>query len=481
MFFPAYGKDYDVRKFGAMNDTTRLSTHAINRAIESCAENGGGRVIIPSGNYKSGTIILRNNVELYLEKGATLYASTQHKDFPRQEQPLYRSQKDPGGWYALIYAENAENIGISGEGTIDGNGAGQMSRPECLGGDRDGRPRNILLISCKKIKVEGLSMRNAGIWNQHYLNCEDLFISKLQVYNHSNRNNDGLDIDGCRRVSVADCVIDSDDDGIVLKSTGSAGCEDVSITNCIISSYTNAIKIGTETTGRFNNIHVSDCTVRPSRSTTPSIFGFTNMGITAISLEMVDGGILENVNINNIVIEGTLCPIYIRLANRARKHYEEAPEPPLGQMRNIVISDITAYNTGNYSSSITGIAKSKIENVVLKNIRQVNRGRILAGDYINSYKLVKEEEKSYPEPTVWGNLPSYGFFVKHVKNILFQNISLKSEYPDPRFPFIACYVDNLTIDGLKVDNIDDKPMIQLINVKKQHINSNIRIVKNEEQ
>ena len=146
---------------------------------------------------------------------------------------------------------------------------------------------------------------------------------------------------------MSDSVIDSDDDGIVLKSTGLAPCEDVVINNCIVSSFANAIKCGTESTGGYKNIVISNCIVKPSCNKGDRIIKSTPSGITAISLEVVDGGIMDGVSIDNIVIEGTECPLYVRLANRGRKYIDEAPVPPIGKMRNIQISNVTAYDTSN--------------------------------------------------------------------------------------------------------------------------------------
>src|SRR5690606_27031754 len=186
---PVYGGEpYNIVRFGAVNDGKTVNTDAINKAISVCAANGGGRVVIPAGAFVSGTITLLSNVELHLQMGAVLLASTDRADFPQQAQPKYRSLKDKGGWYALIYALEARNIALTGLGTIDGNGASQHPDPTLFGGDLDGRPRNILFISCEGIRVEGLRMRNSGMWNQHYLNCEDLLIDRIEVYNHSNRN-----------------------------------------------------------------------------------------------------------------------------------------------------------------------------------------------------------------------------------------------------------------------------------------------------
>lgn len=463
----AAAKDYNILDFGASSDTSQLSTDAINSAINQCCLNGGGRVVIPSGCYRSGTIVLKDNVELFLERGAVLFASVDTADFPRQRQPAYRSQKDPGGWFALIYAEGAHNIGISGKGTIDGQGARQISRLDLQGGDRDGRPRNILFISCKKIAVEGITMLNAGIWNQHYLNCEDVLVNNIHVFNHSNRNNDGIDIDGCRRFVLSNSIIDSDDDGIVMKSTGAAACEDIIINNCIVSSFTNAIKCGTESTGGFKNIAITNCTVKPSVSGLKSVFGFSDSGITGISLEIVDGGIMDGVVVSNIVIRGTQCPLYIRLGNRARKHTTSAPEPGTGQMKNVCLSDIIAYETGNYSSSITGVPGSRIENIALRNIRIVNNGGLKPGEFIDALDKVVEDIRGYPEPTIWKNLPSYGFFIRHVQNASLTDISLSSDKPESRYAIIGVDVKQLEVNGLKTDaEIPKEKRFKLMDVNK---------------
>jgi polygalacturonase len=451
----ARAQDYNIKDFGAVSDTLKLSTAAINRAVETCAKKGGGRVVIPAGNYKSGTITLRSNVELYFSAGATLYASTAPRDFPRQLQPAYRSQKDPGGWFALIYAEGASNIALTGYGTIDGLGARQLPRPELLGGDQDGRPRNVLFISCQRVHVENITMRNSGVWNQHYLNCEDVKVTGIQVFNHSNRNNDGIDIDGCRRFVLANSLIDSDDDAIVLKSTGLAGCEDVVVNNCVVSSFTNGLKCGTESTGGFKNISFSNCVVKPSASKTKSVFNTPAHGITAISLEIVDGGVMEGVQVSNITIEGTECPIYVRLGNRARKHRADAPTPPLGRMKDISIANITATHAGNYTSSITGVPGASIENITLSNIRIVNQGGLKAGSFLADAAQVIEDEKGYPQPTVWKNLPASAFFLRHVKQATFQHCSFASEQVDPRQPFLTVDVPKLDLHQV---TYNDKPL-----------------------
>jgi polygalacturonase len=442
---------YNILDFGAVSDTAVLCTEAINNAVEQCHSNGGGRVVIPPGDFKSGTVVLKDNVELYLSRGSTIFASKAHRDFPRQPQPEYRSQKDPAGWYALIYAEGASNISVAGKGTINGQGANQLPRPGTPRGDRDGRPRNVLFISCDNVQVEDLNMINSGMWNMHFLNCEDVGINGIRIHNHSNLNNDGIDIDGCRRVVLSNTIIDADDDAIVLKSTGAAACENITITNCIVSSHASGIKFGTESTGGFRNVTITNCIIKPSAVTELPPNRKYPKGSAGLALEIVDGGLMEGVAVNNIVMEGVQCPIFVRLGNRARKHTKNAPEPGTGTIRDVRISHITAYDAGNFSSSVTGIPEAKIENIHIDNIRIVNQGGVTRGDYLEKVEDVDESEKAYPSPARWEELPSSGLFIRHVKHITLSGISFESERTDPRPAIVASDVDFLKINDLYTD------------------------------
>ncbi len=434
---------YYVTDFGGVGDSVTLNTLAIQSAINACAKAGGGKVILTAGTYLTGTILMKNNVEFHLEHNATLLGSTNHKDYPLQPLPKYRSHKDQlGGFYALIYAEGAENIAITGSGTIDGQGKYQIPRPNPVAGDIDGRPRNILFISCKNILVDGIHLRNSGVWNQHYLNCEDVMINNISVYNHSNRNNDGIDIDGCRRVVLSNSIIDSDDDGITLKSTGSAPCEDIVITNCVVSSFCNAIKAGTESSGGFKNISISNCVVKPSKSKEKPFFNTPKIGITGLSLIIVDGGVMEGITVNNLVINGTMAPIYIRLGNRARRYTAGIPKPKVGKVQNISISNVVAYGAGSWGSSITGLPEYPIKNILLNNIQLFTKGGVSEGDF---NKVVAEDAKGYPQPTIWKNLPAYGLYLRHIEGISINSLMLGVKNSDSRVPIMAEDVSNLQI------------------------------------
>jgi polygalacturonase len=448
--------DLNVLDFGARGDGKTLNTKAIQSALDACAGAGGGRVLIPPGRYLTGTLLMRSGVELHLQHSATLLGSTRPEDYPRQPQPAYRSHKDQGGFYALLYAEGAEQIVVSGAGTLDGQGASHTSRHGS--GDQDGRPRNILFVSCRHVRVEGIHMQNSGMWNQHYLNCDHVIVRGVTVFNHSNRNNDAIDIDGCRRVVVSDCLFDTDDDGITLKSTGPAPTEHVVIQNCVVSSKCNAIKAGTESTGGFRNIAISNCVITPSASPGKGIFGTPHDGITGITLAIVDGGTMEGVSIQNVVIHGTQAPLYIRLGNRARLHTPGAPPPGKGKVENISIQNVTAYGAGDWTSSITGLPGLYVKNVCLSNVRLLTAGGLKEGDY----KIdVEEDEKGYPQPSVWKKLPAFGLYIRHVKGVTLDDVVLGIKNPDTRSPLWAEDVQSLRVSNTRVDGpVGDVPFLR---------------------
>jgi hypothetical protein len=275
-------------------------------------------------------------------------------------------------------------------------------------------------------------MLNSGGWMQHYLACENLQIRGITVYNHCNYNNDGIDIDGCRNVVVSGCIVDSDDDAIVLKSTSPAPCRDVTVTGCVVRSHCNALKLGTESTGGFENIVITDCTVSPSADQDP-IYG-TLRGQSAISVEMVDGGLLDRVRVSGITISETDCPIFIRLGNRARKYTPDAPKPGTGILQNVIISDVVATTSSKITSNITGIPGTYAGPVSLSNIIITSLCDVSAGEVPEK---VPERDTGYPTAGMFGKiLPASGFYVRHVRHITFSNVQLYIQGRDVRPAFV---------------------------------------------
>ncbi len=425
--FTGHAADYLITTYGAKSDTTQLATTAIQQAIDDCSRDGGGRVVIPTGNYKTGSLVLRSNVNLHLEQGATLYGSTDLKDYLPMKSD-YVSLRTQTNTIQLIYADKVQHVTITGTGTIDGRG----SAFEKLSWNDEGitRPHLLRFIQSEDITVKDITLKNSGCWMQHYLACDRVKIDGIKVFNRNNYNNDALDLDGCHDVIVTGMLADSDDDGITLKSTSPRLCENVRISNCIVSSHCNAIKLGTESNGGYRNISISGIVVKPSEDQSSKFFG-NDRGTSVISLEVVDGGVLENVQVSNIVAEGTESPIFIRLGNRARGYYEGQQINQVGTVRNVTLSDIIVSDAGSVGSSITGLPGHCVENVTLRNIRISHRG---GGK--KAAIPTDEKEKEYPEATMWGQLPAHGFFVRHARNIRFQDVQISANEYDERPEYV---------------------------------------------
>ncbi len=442
-------KDYNIVEYGAKNDTTVLSTEAIQQAIDRCSEASGGRVVVPAGMYMTGTLVLRSHVNLYLEQGATLYGSTRLEDY-RPMKTDYVSLRTQTATVQLLYADHVEDVSIGGYGTIDGRGRAFKK----LSWNDEGitRPHLLRFIQSKDVCIENITLKNSGCWMQHYLACDRLQIRGIKVQNRNNYNNDALDLDGCHDVIVTGMIADSDDDGITLKSTSPRLCENIRISDCVVSSHCNAVKLGTETNGGFRNISISGIVVKPSSDQSTQFFGApSKIGTSAISLEIVDGGTMENVSVSDFIVEGTESPIFIRLANRGRGYKlrggdgtlsgngnddtiaELIPIDHVGTMRGLHLSNISVRNAGPVGCSITGLPGHPVEDVWLTNITIHHKGGITQSDLpkINE-ALQDEKEKEYPEATMWGNLPAKGFFVRHARHVTFHNVEVTTTLPDER-------------------------------------------------
>ncbi len=454
----AGARDYNIVDYGAKADTTVLSTTAVQQAIDACSAAGGGRVVVPSGDYKIGSIQLRSNVHLYLELGATLYGSTRLEDY-RPMKSDYVSLRTQTTTIQLIYADKVSHVTISGQGVIDGRGRAFQK----LSWNDEGitRPHLLRFIQSQDITVSGITLKNSGCWMQHYLACDRLRIEGLKITNRNNYNNDALDLDGCHDVIVSNLLCDSDDDGITLKSTSPRLCEDVTIENCIVSSHCNAVKLGTETNGGFRNISIRNIVVKPSTDQSSQYFG-KPIGTSALSLEIVDGGTMENVSVDGMTVRGTESPIFVRLAHRGRgwkfsnnslkgfvaqsvsggNSGGSANAKPdsittIGRMRGLYINNIYVRDAGNYGCSITGLPDHPVEDVHVSNVSIHHRGGISNTDLPGIEKALRDEKAAeYPEATMWGPLPSKGFFVRHANSLNFDNVEIYTTEDDARPLFV---------------------------------------------
>jgi polygalacturonase len=426
----------NARDFGAVGDGTKLDTAAIQAAMDAAAKAGGGTVLLPPGTYLSGTLFLKSGVHLYLEAGAVLLGSKDVADYP-ENRPAKRSWTDRLVNRSLIAGEKLKNVAIRGHGTIDGQGA-------AYGVKYLVRPYLIRLVECEDVLVEGVHLQNSAMWLQHYLACERVMIRGVTVFNFATRNNDGVDIDGCRDVCISDCIFRCDDDGITLKSTMERPCENVVVTNCVVSTHCNAIKMGTESHGGFKNITISNCAVYPAQ--TPGFAHTEPEGQSGIALMSVDGGHIDGITISNISIQGMLCPIFMRLGDRGRIFTEGVPRPKVGTLRNVQISNVVATGAGARGCFLAGIPGHAIENLTLENIQITFKG---GGTVEQARQTVPENETGHPQIGMFGAaLPAYGFFCRHVDGLVLQNIRLRTQEPDLRPALVCSAVSNLRVTGL---------------------------------
>ena len=427
--------DYDIRQFGARGDGTTLCTEAIQKAIDQCGADGGGTVRFPAGTWLTGTVYLANGVTIELDGGCTVLGTPDKTCYgpPRQ---LLGTEGEQYSTWAIFAGKGLEHIAIRGRGTIDGQGAHFKYK-------NGPRPKNLYFEDCRDVLVEGVRLRQAGSWMQHYRDCQRLTVRDIAVFNHVSYNNDGLNIDSCRGVHIIGCIIDSDDDGIVLKSLSTRPTENVTISDCVVSSHCNAIKMGTESGGGFQNITVANCTICSPRYS-EVIYG-RQRGLAGVALEIVDGGTLDRIAISNIAIKGVTVPLFLRLGNRARTYGQDQGKPGVGTFRNVVIDNIVATDCSSIGCSITGLSGHPIENVTLSHITLGFDGR---GTRQDATREILEKETSYPESTMFGTLPAYGFFSRHVKGLTLDTVRLQTAEADHRHAIVFDDVHEATIDAL---------------------------------
>ncbi|HWB97255.1 MAG TPA: glycoside hydrolase family 28 protein, partial [Bryobacteraceae bacterium] len=315
---------FHVRDFGATGNGTTLDTRAINAAIDACHASGGGMVYVPPGIYLSGTVVLKSNVTLYLEAGATLLGSKDVRDYSPQPGPPALGDANQKH---LIFAGDAENVGLAGPGRIDGQGPAfwapsgrRTPAPEEGWRDvatYDWKPLDraspmLEFVGCRHLRIEGVRIENASGWTVRPINCDDVVIQGITIKNPViGPNTDGIDLTGCQNVFISGCHIDTGDDAICLKSENPYGGEarlsrNITITNCVLTCCCNGLKFGTATRGGFENITFSNCVIANED------VALNARVISGIALEMVDGGHLEGVVISNVRMQRVRTPIFLR-------------------------------------------------------------------------------------------------------------------------------------------------------------------------
>ena len=448
-------KDYNASLFGIKSNGTTLNTTSIQKAIDYINENGGGRLVFYVGRYLTGTIHLKSNVFIQLEEGAILVGSVNPFDYERKT-----------NWTALIFAHDQQNIGITGKGVIDGQGflvannlvdlihKGVVKDPLKYDRPNEGiRPLNIYFRGCRNIRIQGITMKDPGSWNQEYDQCKNVIIDGITVDSKSYWNNDGVDIVDCDSVSITNSWFDAADDGICLKShSPDFICQNVYIHNNTVRTSANGIKFGTASYGGFRNIKIINNLVFDTYR-------------SAITFAAVDGGIVENIVVDSLRSINTGNVIFLRIGERRAGKK--------GKMNNISISNVYAevpstkpdagYNyegpvedmPRNISpASIVGMPDALIEKVSLKNIEIYYPGggnAAFARVGLDELDKVPELAANYPEFSMFKELPAWGFYIRHAKGITFENVTLSCGKKDYRTAVVLDDVHGATFKSLKVN------------------------------
>ena len=422
-------------------EPVRLS---LQSQIDEAARRGGGLVAVPPGEWESAPIVLKDNVTLRLEEGATLYASTNIAEYAAGR-----------GERVFLYADHAKNIAVEGKGTLDGRG--YLFR-ESVPIDGASQPQDLPVLirfsRCRNIRLEDFFYTRSGAWGCHLRNNDGVTIRRVRCFNHNNKTNDGIDIESSN-VLIEDCDIDSDDDSVVIKTESDLSFQvtNVVVRNCRLATTCNGLKAGSGSYGTVRDVLMENCQIRrPGKDWRfrwyDYIPGVTNRVTcnTAINFAVVDGGRLENLTIRNVTFEGVRVPIHFRLGRR----HENADGQPV-YMRNVLIENVKGSCDSIIPSQITGVPGLRPENFVLRNVEITAPGGGLMTD-----TPVPEKERGFPGPwLLCGELqPSAacinacGFYLRHADGIVFDNVKMHFLKPDARPVVLAEDCTRINTNGL---------------------------------
>jgi polygalacturonase len=464
---------YNVKDYGAKGDSVTIDSRFINDAINAAAANGGGTVYFPPGIYACFSIRLKSNISLFIDQGAIILGAKEvdgvgyDEPEPKTNYDAYQDFGHNHWKNSLIWGIDLHDISIVGQGLIWGKGMSRSTNQPKGGGNKA-----IGLKNCRNVTLQDFSILHGGHFALLATGVDNLTVHNLKV----DTDRDGFDIDCCRNVRISNCSVNSPfDDGICLKSSYGLGyaraTENVTITNCQVSGYdegsfldgsfkrtykkysdsttTGRIKFGTESNGGFKNITITNCVFDYSRG---------------LALETVDGGLLEDVTISNITMRDIVnAPIFIRLGARMR-----GPDSlKVGTCRRVILSNIVAYNVDyRQGAIISGLPGYEIEDLQLNHIRIYYKG---GGPKDSVSRVVPEFEKDYPEPYRWKVMPSYGFFIRHVKNLSMQDVQVSFMNDDGRPPFILDDVNGAVISGIEAEKLTGSKTFMMKNVKDLNI------------
>lgn len=412
---------FDVKKLGIEADGQTVVTDKLQEIVERCSVNGGGVVYLQGGTYLTGMIELKEKVGLYIETDATLKGVLDWEAYPTmvsKNNPNWNMIKQ-GPQKALIYADGVKDLRIEGGGTIDGSG-------DFIGdyGSESSRPSGILLVGCENARIQDIYVKDAGMWTIPLMECDQFYMRDVNISSIWFPNRDAIDICDCHNVLVENCNFTSDDDAVCIKSGNDRGCDNLLVRNMmIISTMANAIKYGTYSYGGFTNCTVEDCIVKDTR-------------VSAMCVEVVDGGIAKNLYFNRITVKDAGSAFFIVLGDRG--NIPTWGTHRIGAIEDIYFNDILIERlTENNGSYLSGLEKDGSK-YTLKNINFTNvNATFLGGMATQPHTPPEYSQQYYPESTMFGKLPAAAYFMRHIEGITYNNCNMEILPSDVRDAY-AC-------------------------------------------
>ena len=388
------------------------TTERLQRMIDA-----GGHVVVPPGAHVVRTLHLRSGLTFEIPADATLLAHRNNAVFDPQERLAWETHADvetSDFAHAVLAGRDLEDVAIVGAGAI------RMDRTVRWG------PKPIALRGCTGVRVAGVSIHGAPNYSVSLGACDHVVVEGITI---RDALSDGIDPDSCRRVRIVDCDIESDDDAICLKSSLFMGrplpCEDVEVLRCRTRSGTNGFKIGTETSGPVRRVHVADCTfdARPRAGRDPRMADLHDLHEAGgVSIQTVDGADVTDVVVERVRIRHARGPIFVRRGARGRGQ----AHPRAGVLRQVVLREIDATETRE-TASIAGIPAAPVEDIVLERVSI----DVLGGGQ-RMLDPVPEREDAYPQCTMFGPLPAWGLYARHVEGLALRALRCTTRTADER-------------------------------------------------
>ncbi|MBT4504828.1 MAG: hypothetical protein HOC74_44305 [Gemmatimonadetes bacterium] len=362
------GQQYAIDEYGAIPDGETVNTDAIQRGIDACHRTGGGQVVCGPGVWVSGSLELRSNVELHLTTGCRIVGSKRLEDYDPLVADGFHTEFAPEkSAHSLIRAVDSENVGITGNGTIDGSGLAfydTSGTVEKLDKPDTPRPRIGMFYRCRGVRIEDSTFVDSACWTLWMMQCERVRIHRIAVSgNRRMRNVDGVDLDGCRDVIVSDCHFDTEDDCLALRAIqrlydAPAVCENITITNCVLRSGCQGVRVGCPGDGTIRNCTFNNLVIESANN--GILFGNPHIYLPPGNSGSAD---VSNILFSGVVINCRKMPIGVLVE-------EGIVLPRLGDL---TFSDFRIQSGG--PCLIQGCPETIIRNVKFSNVRIETSGK----------------------------------------------------------------------------------------------------------